>query len=391
MKVINKYYSDPLETFPGIPIHLEFSLLDEVDNNVGKLFPPIIKLQPAGSPISVKQGHEVAVSNNIIILGKPNTKGQLVLKSPGIKKSFNIELIQCPPGYTTAGTVDYLIHCICHRDRYSEVYCSNSMIELTIGYWAGYIGNASEHTFFTGTCAAQLCKSSNIQNGRIQLPKNSSKLEQYVCASGRTGILCARCDENKTVYYHSFSFTCGNSTSCQYGIPIYIASELLPVTIIFLIILLFNISLTSGAVYSFVFYAQTLSALSITAFGIVDWENKYFQTALQILHIIYGIFNMDILNQESLSFCIVPTNSIMTLYMFKFVTVFYAFFLVLATILVLRMHSCYSCVKLCRRCGRRNIRGSIVDGLSAFLVHVLFPMCSDQLSYSHSFHTHWIE
>ena len=88
---------------------------------------------------------------------------------------------------------------------------------------------------------------------------------------------------------------------------------------------------------------------------------------------------MDILNQESLSFCIVPTNSIMTLYMFKFVTVFYAFFLVLATILVLRMHSCYSCVKLCRRCGRRNIRGSIVDGLSAFLVLCYFQ-CA-QISY----------
>ena len=387
INVINNNYPDPLDIFPGIPVHLKFRLLDEVGNNVGKLFPPIIKLQPAGSPMSVKQGHEVAVSNSIIIFGKPNTKGELVLESPGIKKSFNIELIQCPPGYTTmtTDTDDSLIQCICDRDRYSEVHCSNSMsIEITIGYWAGYIGNLSEHTFFTGTCAAQLCKSSNIpnghiQNGRIQLPKNSSKLEQYVCASGRTGILCARCDENKTVYYHSISFTCGNITSCQYGIPIYIASELLPVTIIFLIILLFNISITSGAVYSFVFYAQTVSALSITAFGIVNWDNKYFQTASQILHIIYGIFNMDILNQESLSFCIVPTNSIMTLYMFKFATVFYAFFLVLATILVLRMHSCYSCVKLCRRCGRRNIRGSIVDGLSAFLVLCYFQ-CA-QISY----------
>ena len=75
---------------------------------------------PAGSPMSVKQGHEVAVSNNIIIFGKPNTKGELVLESPGIKKSFNIELIQCPPGYTTmtTDTDDSLIQCVCDRDRY---------------------------------------------------------------------------------------------------------------------------------------------------------------------------------------------------------------------------------------------------------------------------------
>ena len=129
-----------------------------------------------------------------------------------------------------------------------------------------------------------------------------------MCASGRTGILCARCDENKTVYYHSLNFTCGNSTSCQYGILIYIASELLPVTIIFLIILLFNISLTSGAVYSFVFYAQTLSALSITAFGIAGLGKQVFSNSIADFANAYGVFNIHILNQESLSFCIVPTN-----------------------------------------------------------------------------------
>ena len=165
INVINNIYPDPLEIFPGIPVCLKFRLLDEVGNNVGKLFPPIIKLRPAGSPMSVKQDHEVAVSNNIIILGKPNTKGELVLESPGIKKSFNIELIQCPPGYTTmtTDTDDSLIECVCHRDRYHEVHCSNSIFEITIGYWAGYIGNLSEYTFFTGTCAAQLMQlSSNI-------------------------------------------------------------------------------------------------------------------------------------------------------------------------------------------------------------------------------------
>ena len=44
----------------------------------------------------------------------------------------------------------------------------------------------------------------------------------------------------------------------------------------------------------------------------------------------------------------------------------------IAAVLVLRLHSCYCCVKLGHRCGRRNIRGSIVDGLSAFLVLCYF-------------------
>ena len=79
------------------------------------------------------------------------------------------------------------------------------------------------------------------------------------------------------------------------------------------------------------------------------------------------------------------TNSILNLFMIRYVTMAYAFFLVVTTIVVLRPNSCCSCVKLCRRCGRRNTRGSIVDQLPAFLV---FWMCcchsSDITNVTHS-------
>ena len=61
--------------------------------------------------------------------------------------------------------------------------------------------------------------------------------------------------------------------------------------------------------------------------------------------------------------------------MFQYATILYAVMLVIVTVLVLRLHSCYCCVKLGNRCGRRNIRGSIVDGLSAFLMLCYFE-CS---------------
>ena len=86
------------------------------------------------------------------------------------------------------------------------------------------------------------------------------------------------------------------------------------------------------------------------------------------------------IQNDGMQFCIIKTDSIMNLFMIKYATLAYAFFLVLATILIMRMHSCYSCVKVGRRCGRRNIRGSIVDGLSAFLVLCYFQ-CAAVTSY----------
>ena len=59
------YVSYPLQIFPGILFPLNFSLLDEVGNNVGKLFPTPRCIKLLGSPMSVKKGHEVAISNHI--------------------------------------------------------------------------------------------------------------------------------------------------------------------------------------------------------------------------------------------------------------------------------------------------------------------------------------
>ena len=90
------------------------------------------------------------------------------------------------------------------------------------------------------------------------------------------------------------TYTCGDITYCQYGIPIYIATEILPVTIIFLVILLFNISLTSGALYSFVFYAQILLRLIVSAFNIINISHHSTKIIFDFLHFVLGVFVFDI-------------------------------------------------------------------------------------------------
>ena len=138
-----------------------------------------------------------------------------------------------------------------------------------------------------------------------------------------------------------------------------------------MIILIFNISLTSGALYSFVFYAQVLDFLYIDAFRTLFEKIK----AIRIIHIIYACFNLKFFYAEKLSFCLINSAKTMDVFMFQYGTILYAVMLVIATVLVLRLHSCYCCVKLGNRCGRRNIRGSIIDGLSAFLMLCYFQ-CS---------------
>ena len=371
---------------PGIEASLKIVQRDELGGDVSKLFPFTARVQSSG------QNAEVAnyYNNSIILLGFQGDKGELLLESSTYTRVVGFELSYCGPGFVF---VNSSTKCVCsNKLDYTSIECYYGTAAIASNYWAGYNSeNATQDNLLTGLCVTQLCNQKVNCNNKTQLcslppEANTRELEERICGEYRHGRLCGRCVQNTSVYYHSSKFKCGNTTSCQYGIPIYIASELIPVTIIFLIILLFNISLTSGAVYSFIFYVQIISLLNITAFGTIRITNQITKHLVDFFEIIIGILAFDI--RSGGEFCIFQTDTIMNILMIKYATLAYAFFLVIATILIMRVHSCYSCVKLCRRCGRRNIRGSIVDGLSAFLVLCYFQcaaITSHILTPSHLF------
>ena len=366
---------------PGFPYNLNISQIDEMGNNVGDMFLLNVKLNKASN---VSLG-TLTLKNHTIFYGKPGESGILtVANSAQIIRQLkiNFTLADCPPGFVLVDNKT----CECSGNlkqplKYRGITsCHNHSALVKPGYWVGYIGNDTEQTLFTGNCVVSFCNFNESQPaaGKHYLPKTNctkEELEKTVCGSRRKGVLCTKCANGHTVFYHSPNLVCSQISkhaSCSYGIPLYIVSELLPVTIIFLVILIFNISLTSGAVYSFVFYAQVLDSQFVDAFGTVDVNNPVTEFILNIFRVAYGSFNLNMLNIEELSFCLISDANVMDIFMFNYATILYAVMLVIVTVLILRHHSCYCCVKLGNRCGRRNIRGSIVDGLSAFLVLCYF-------------------
>ena len=350
--------------FPGIENSLKLVQYDEFGDDVSQLFPFIARVQSSRENAKVAYYH----NNSIMVVGYPGDEGELLLESSTYTLTARFNLSFCGPGFEFHNES---LKCTCSKN-YKSIQCENKSAAIASNYWAGYINDTTPDHLLTGLCVTELCNPDNCYGQpTCSLPPMADEqaLEKQICGDSRHGRLCGRCDDNTSVYYHSASYTCGNNTSCSYGIPIYIVSELLPVTIIFLIILLFNIRITSGAVYSFVLYIQILSRINITAFKTIHIEDRFTQYAVDFFQIVIGVFSFEI---RSGGFCMFQTNTIMNLLMIQYATLAYAFFLVLGTILFMRIHSCYSCVKLCRRCGRRNIRGSIVDGLSAFLVLCYF-------------------
>ena len=377
-----EYPSSNIHPVPGIPLALNINQIDEMGNNINDLFLITAQLQPTIPGVSLE--HAILMNHLITINGPPGKSGSLILQNNARmsrRMTLNFTLAHCPPGLTLQEG-NNICACSAFNDQqhYFGISCHSNAAMITLGFWTGYLGeNKSDVTLFTGTCVVEFCNFNHRSKtyGHYYLPHKScskEELEKTVCGNTRKGILCGSCNEGFSMFYHSPYYTCHNTSisGCSYGIPIYIASELLPVTILFLIILLFNIRLTSGSLYSFVFYAQVLEFLFVDAFGTVEIKNNAIKLILDAVRIMYGTFNFKWLSVEGLSFCLIENATAMDLYMFRYGTTLYAVLLVLFTVLILRVHSCHRCVKLCRQCGRRNIRGSIVDGLSAFLVLCYF-------------------
>ena len=101
-------------------------------------------------------------------------------------------------------------------------------------------------------------------------------LMNFICGLTRTGELCGQCRDNFSVFFHSKLYKCEQeSYLCNYGILFYILSELLPLTLLFIAILVMNISFTSGAVNGFILFAQIIDLLYIDAYGLNTFHRAY--------------------------------------------------------------------------------------------------------------------
>ena len=190
------------------------------------------------------------------------------------------------------------------------------------------------------------------------------------CGSkNRHGIICAMCKNGMSVFYRAqTTFPCKEETHCNFGILFYLISQIIPVTILFLIVILFDIQLTTGALNGFIFYTQIGDSLSLTGNNFIIFPSPI-QTLLKILDFIISMFNLKFFNAQPFSFCVFKGATSLDVIAFDYITIVYSLFLILFTILVTNTR-CYQVSKVFKKLNRKKLllSQSIVHGLSGFLI-----------------------
>ena len=375
----------PLKIIPGEECSHKITVTDDLDHEASLLFRVIMSNLTEPRTDEFEIGHTF-IEKTLQLVGKPMANNQskrikLYTLSPRQKFiEIEVELIDCPPGFKLNNT-----KCICNENAAVGIYqCDLEKYQrhLLPGYWAGFLSNDSSDLV---TCTCPFCdytESLKVSTSEfyINLPTNKSELERAVCGDTRQGTVCGVCRKNYTVHFHSPGYLCkpttiGDSVSeCKLGWLFYILSELVPVTLVFIVILIFNISFTSGKVSGLILFSQLLGMFDIDASGIIKLSTKdkhNIDRWAEGYKIIYGVFNLDFFNSENVSFCIMPNASALDVIAFKYVTILYALILIASVIWIMNKCGGRCCGKYCRI---TTVKSSVIHGISSFLV-ICYTQC----------------
>ena len=354
------HFFDNHTSYPSIPgskVRINY----KIEDDFGVTLSPLVYVSVPLSNKAIDFDRRYTLSNYFYPNGQPNHSTVVDVTVDGIRGlnfKFMLELLNCPPGFVYINTSK---SCECGNTKehgfYQPIFeCRKDTYQALMDkqYWAGYIPEDSEdyRDLYFMPCYSPICR----YNATL-LDNSTQNLSRTICGDARSGIMCGKCHKNYTVFYHSKSYRCYKDKFCNYGPLFYVLSELLPVLVVFVLIVKYDFTFTSGSMVGFIFFCQYL-----------EGTNIYSGTGLSYLRapyvLFYGIFNLDYFSIEKLSFCLWKDFHIQEIILVKYVTISFAFILVVIQILVLKTNL-FS--RISTRCKVDN-KKSFIHGLSAFLV-----------------------
>ena len=345
---------------PGELLTVPFHAIDELSQKVTPL------LSVTTDPLSIQFKTLYTISGNMTTVGQQNSTTKVNMTIVGLRSlffEFELHTLFCPPGFVFKCNT-----CVCGNakpKRYNQILrCNESTYTAYMKKqtWAGYIPeNSKNYTdLYFAPCLAPICNSSISQ-----LPRNLSSLNHFVCGPNRTGMMCGRC-QNTSIFFHSNKYSCRDNKYCHFGPLLYILSEILPVVIFFLVVVVFDLTFTSGSIVGFLFFSQYFEQLIQPANNTIL---HFFQVPYKLY---YGILNLEYFNFEILAYCLWKNLNIQDIMVFKYVTVIFSFALVMMLIALLKSGRCSI---ICNFRSQISKKYSYVHGLSAFLA-ICYIQCT---------------
>ena len=363
----------PQEISPGETINIHPISLDDLNQYIPIAFK--VMLESFGG--AARTNPFISDDGHLLISGEPGTTFTLTLQTQNtrhVSVTKSGKLGNCPLGFTLVNSSV----CVCSASLPNKGLVGVRGCDyvkfwalLQIGYW---VGCTRSQNAITGVCPLSFC---SYQASSVPIPRTCRDLKQsHVCVNHRRGQLCGECKEGYSVYTNSDKYHCGECPYGALGILAYLATEIVPLFVLFVVVMALKLKITSGVAQSFLLFAQifflinqapSLKPLSDTS-----------STFLRIHTFILGFFNLAFFHLDEISFCLWREATALDIIAFKYVTTL-STMLFLAIFIVIVNQKSVPARSLARPCScfakihtftkkMKLFQNSIVHGISTFLI-----------------------
>ena len=267
--------------------------------------------------------------------------------------------------------------CLCGESLDSAITCDPLTLTaiITVKRFCVFFSEELQ-TVLAGTCPY----------GRYGvLPRNISKIKEQECAQfHRRGQLCGECDENYTHPVYSYQLGCVKCESYKNGWIKFIAAAFLPLTLFYIMVITFRISVTSSTLNTFVMVNQ-LFAIPLTV-RIIYSNNLvtnpynvgyYTHFTVDFIIALTSVWNLDFFRSFYGPICLYSNIKYQQVLLLEYAIGAFPLFLILSTYILVKLHDNFAtvvwlwmpfhrCLAMIRR--QWNIKSNLVHALATFVV-----------------------
>ena len=234
-----------------------------------------------------------------------------------------------------------------------EISCLESGPALPFSYCATYSESISAKSLSFTNCPYLPWQSNMTTPEKLPLPVSLTELNDYMCGPlNRKGLVCSECADGFGPSVTSYGYKCAKCTNAWYQVPLYLLSQLLQVTVLYILILVFRIRATWPPIPCLIIYTQMI----ILGFDLLTHNNnKYFFTSdltgllfaddgdirldMKIILTFYEAFNqLNVFRYVLPPLCLSSKLKQIHVVFLGYISVFYPIFLIFLTWVCVRLH-----------------------------------------------------
>ena len=304
--------TNTISVYPGWEFRLPIKLQDDLENEI----------EFASFTVTYSDSEYVNVFrlDSVVVFGNPNISVNLSVDSLGDRIwhfDFIVDFMFCPAGFIEANVniteedIAKNKRCDCAGTFGGVTLCdeTSKTIQLLNGMWIGELDNKSNQHYVMD-CPVNFC---SRDTRYINNTLNGESWDTLICGkTDRTGINCGVCIDGYGVAVNSLIFECVNCTDINLAANIakYISALYFPLAALFIILIVFDIRLTTGPANAFILYCQMVtSTFDLNADGgvpILKPTDKVFGYAYRFP---FGILNLEFIENYIPPICFTPDNS----------------------------------------------------------------------------------